>query len=394
MTFNLLLDLDDTLLDTNLDAFLPAYFKKLAGHMSTWVDPELFIKTMLRSTQIMYGNTRANKTLEQVFSENFYPDIGFEQATLARAIDQFYDDIFPSLASLTSPRPEAVKFVEWAFSKGWNVAIATDPLFPRKAILHRLKWAGLDPDHYPFRLISDFHGFHYAKASVAYYPEFLGQMGWTDDPILMVGDSLERDILPAKKAGIPAFWLNANGQGTNKDIPLGQFEALKNYLESTEPASLKVNYSSPPALMAFLQATPAILHTLMVSTPHEKLIRNPGEGEWSLLELLCHFRDVDLEVNLVRIKAMLLEENVFITGQTTDQWAVERHYNLQDPCLAFNDFVSTRAKLIDILVGIQQSDWERRARHTFLGPTTFRELVEIMVDHDRLHIKQAIETVK
>jgi hypothetical protein len=91
---------------------------------------------------------------------------------------------------------------------------------------------------------------------------------------------------------------------------------------------------------------------------------------------------------------LLSEDNVFITGQTTDQWAVERHYNLQDPCLAFNDFVSTRTKLIGILADIKQSDWERRARHTFLGPTTFRELVEIMVDHDRLHINQAAEAVR
>jgi FMN phosphatase YigB (HAD superfamily) len=394
MTFSLLLDLDDTLLDTNLDTFLPVYFKKLAAHMASYVEPEKFIRAMLHNTQIMYANIRSDQTLEQVFSADFYPNIGFEQAALAKPIDQFYDDVYPTLKSLTTPRPEAVELVEWAFSKGWNVAIATDPLFPRKANLHRLRWAGLDPERYPFTLISDFQSFHFAKVSVAFYPEFLARMGWTDGPMLMVGDSLERDILPAKKAGVPAFWLSDDKLESKNDIQQGSFGELMKFLESTDLSTLKVNYGSPQALIAFLQATPAILHTLLLSTPHEKWTKNPGEGEWSLLELFCHFRDVDLEVNLARMELMLREENVFINGRTTDQWALERHYSLQDPCMAFNNFVSTRTKLIDILSGIQPSDWDRRARHTFLGPTALRELVEIMVDHDRLHLKQAYEAVR
>ena len=180
MTFSLLLDLDDTLLDTNIDAFLSAYFKKLAAHMAQRVPPEQFINALLRSTQIMYGSKRIDFTLEQVFSENFYPALGLPQAELAAAIDKFYDDVFPLLEPLTKPRPAAVALVEWAFAQGWNVAIATDPLFPRKAILHRLRWAGLAPEKYPFTLISDFQTFHFAKASLAYYPEFLARMGWTD----------------------------------------------------------------------------------------------------------------------------------------------------------------------------------------------------------------------
>jgi len=35
MTLTLLLDLDDTLLNTNLEAFVPAYFKALSKHMAS-----------------------------------------------------------------------------------------------------------------------------------------------------------------------------------------------------------------------------------------------------------------------------------------------------------------------------------------------------------------------
>jgi phosphoglycolate phosphatase-like HAD superfamily hydrolase len=127
MTFNLLLDLDDTLLDSNIDALIPVYFQKLAAHMANAVPPEKFIRELARGTQVMYASTRMDRTLEQVFSENFYPALDLPQADLAAAIDKFYDDVFPTLEPLTKSRPEAIALVEWAFSQGWNVAVATDP---------------------------------------------------------------------------------------------------------------------------------------------------------------------------------------------------------------------------------------------------------------------------
>ena len=130
MTLNLLLDLDDTLIDTNLDSFLPAYFKKLAGFMANRVPPQQFVQALMRSTQIMYDSKRADRSLEQVFSDHFYPALGFEQNELADALNQFYDEVFPTLSPLTAQRPEAIELVDWAFSKGWKVSIATDPLFP------------------------------------------------------------------------------------------------------------------------------------------------------------------------------------------------------------------------------------------------------------------------
>jgi FMN phosphatase YigB (HAD superfamily) len=394
MTFNLLLDLDDTLLDSNIDALIPVYFQKLARHMAHVVPPEKFIRELARGTQIMYASLRMDRTLEQVFGENFYPGLDLPQAELAAAIDQFYDDVFPTLEPLTKPRPEAIALVEWAFSQGWNVAIATDPLFPRKAILHRLRWAGLAPEKYPFILIPDFQTFHFAKASVAYFPEFLARMGWTDGPLLMVGDSLERDIIPAREAGIPSFWLSSDGQVPPKGIPHGTLADLRRYLESTDLSILKADYSSPAALLAFLQATPAVLHTLSLSLTPEQWTKRPQPGEWAFLEVLCHLRDVDAEVNLARVDTVLRDDNAFIPGQMTDQWAEERQYLCQDGQVALRDFLAARARLVDRLKSISSVDWERSARHTIFGPTQLRELVSFMVDHDRLHIQQAMAAVK
>jgi len=394
MTLTLLLDLDDTLLSTNIEVFIPAYFKKLTEYMSKIVPPEVFVKTLMRSTQIMYGNKRTDLTLEQVFDINFYPALGFRKADLASELEKFYDDVFPTLSSLTSPRQEAIDLVEWSFSKGWKIAIATDPLFPRKAILHRLRWAGLDPEKHPFTLISDFHNFHFAKSSVAFYPEFLAHMNWLVEPVLMVGDSLERDILPSIEAGLPVFWLKNSEPDVSVQSPQGWYAQLRNYLETADLSSLKVNYRSPMALIAFLRSTPAVFHSLLLLLSREQAAERPDVNEWSFLEILCHLRDVDSDVNLLRVAAILREENTFVAGQSTDQWANERNYSSQDLMKSFSDFVSVREKLVSLLENLESGNWDRSARHTFLGPTSLRELVEIMVDHDRLHIRQAMDAIK
>jgi len=390
MTFNLLFDLDDTLLDTNLDAFLLAYFKKLAGSMTSFVPPEKFISELLRSTQIMYASKSANATLEEVFNRNFYPALGVPRDEMSAALDHFYDEVFPTLESLTRPRPQAIELVEWAFSQGWNVSIATDPLFPRKAILHRLRWAGLAPEKFPFSLISDFHSFHFAKASVSYFPEFLAGIGWVDEPVLMVGDSMERDVIPSQKAGLPVYLLNSGKQEEQGNVLHGNFSDLRSLLEMSDHSNFKVSYGSPSALLAFLLATPAVFHGMARSSSTESWSVRPQPGEWSRLEILCHLRDVDAEVNAVRLDAILQEENTYITGQSTDQWVDERGYIREDPAGALRKFVEIREKMVKRLASLEPADWERRARHTILGPTTLRELVEIIVDHDRLHIQQAM----
>ena len=127
----------------------------------------------------------------------------------------------------------------------------------------------------------------------------------------------------------------------------------------------------------------------MLTNPSAKWLNRPAEDEWSLAEILCHLRDVDAEVNLPRVEAILREENAFINGQSTDHWATERQYAQQDPDSAFTSFVANRTRLIELLAGVSSADWQRRARHSYLGPTTLRELVEFMLDHDRLHIRQA-----
>src|SRR5215217_8352249 len=133
MSLTLLLDLDDTLLDTNLDVFAPMYFQALSQYLAKHVPPSTIAHALIAGYNIMTTSEDPTRTLEEVFDEDFYGRLGFSKQDLAHIFQVFYEDVFPTLAEHTRQRPDAVPFINWAVDCGFRIAIATDPLFPRPA---------------------------------------------------------------------------------------------------------------------------------------------------------------------------------------------------------------------------------------------------------------------
>lgn len=392
MSLTLLLDLDSTLLDSNIDVLIPAYFEKLAGFLAPWVEPNLLIKELLAGSRLMLKNQRPDLMLDQVFAEYFFPAIGVEREQIQPELERFYDEVFPTLKSFTAPRAEAVEIVDYAFAQNWRVVIATNPLFPRKAIEHRLRWANLPPENYPFRLITSMENSHFTKAVPAYYTEILGSLGWESEPVLMVGDDLQMDVESAARAGLPIYWIRPEGSTLPelRDAPQGTLADFKGWIQAVELDTLQPGLKNPEAITSTLQSAPAVLDTLLRRLHLDEWTIRPQADEWTITEILCHLRDLDLEVNLPRIENFLTTENPFITGQNTDPWAKERNYIAQDGPTAFRDFVRARMELVEKLKNLSPEGWQQRGRHTIFGPTQLQELMGFVAEHDRTHIQQAI----
>ena len=208
MTLTLLLDLDDTLLSNDIDQFQKVYLQRLAEFLRQFVAPDAMLHQMSKAVHAMLSKDTALGTLQDTFDANFYTPLGLEKEALSDRIAGFYATQFPGLRSLTQPRPAAIRLVEQAFQRGYRVVIATNPLFPRTAILQRLDWAGLRPDAYPFALISSYETFHFCKPNPAYYCEILAQLGWPEDRFVMIGNNLSDDILPTARLQFSTFYLN------------------------------------------------------------------------------------------------------------------------------------------------------------------------------------------
>jgi FMN phosphatase YigB (HAD superfamily) len=397
LTLTLLLDLDDTLLANDMAVFLPAYLQSLGNHLKPFVAPDTLIPALLTATQQMLHNNLPDRTQKQVFDATFYPIIDLTIETLEEPLSNFYSEEFPKLRELTTSEPEAVRFVEQSMERGYDLAIATNPLFPLTANLQRLEWAGLPANKYPFRLIPSNESFHFAKPKLAFFTELLGRLGWPEGQHLMVGDNLDHDIIPAQKIGLPTFHLS--NQPTVDDHIYrsthgsGSLADLLPWLDSIPEDDLNDRFDHPEGIMAIIRSTPAIISSFTSSLPTDAWFDEPRADEWSLTEIICHLRDVDGEVNLPRLKKVLEDTNPFLPGIDTDQWADERLYYCQDGKSALDDFTRFRIELINILERLPRQDLERSARHAIFGPTQLIELVGIIARHDRLHVQQAYKTL-
>jgi HAD superfamily hydrolase (TIGR01549 family) len=216
----ILLDLDDTLLGNSMEAFMPAYFRALTRYVAHLIPPEQLISELIRGTQAMSANDGNGLTNEETFATVFYPAVGYERAALEPTFRQFYAEEFPNLQALTQTRPEARPLVEFAFERGLQVAIATNPLFPRDPIEQRLEWADVPVTEFDYALVTCYENMHATKAHPAYYREILAQLGRQPDECLMIGDHWDWDITQAASVGIPVYWI-AEPDASPPSLPPG-----------------------------------------------------------------------------------------------------------------------------------------------------------------------------
>ena len=393
MSLTLLFDLDDTLLDTNIDVFVSVYFKALAKHLFGRVSADLMVRALMRGTELMYGNEDPSRTLQDVFEAEFYPALGIPKLELTDAIEDFYDNTFPTLGTMTRQRPEAAPLIEWALAQGFRVAIATDPLFPQKATWHRIRWAGIDPEK--LELISTFEHFHFTKTHPAYYAEVLGRLGWPDGPVLMVGNDVDRDLLPAHRLGLKTYFIGGeSASGPGFEAGSGSLADLRLWLESVNLSSLEPSFKSREATLAIMASTPAVLDSLTSSLNETQWHHEPAQDVWAMNEIVCHLRDTEREIHQLQLNLMLEREDAFIPRPDTSVWANERDYLKENGSSALREFLSARVENVNNLKGQREEIWSRRARHAIFGPTNFLEVTGFLVDHDRMHIQQAWNTLK
>ena len=119
--------------------------------------------------------------------------------------------------------------------------------------------------------------------------------------------------------------------------------------------------------------------------------QRPKTEAWNLTEVMCHLRDVEREVHQPRFRAVLTQENAFLPGVSSNDWAVPRQYAQQDGTQALQDFLIARQETQAMLQALSQAQWTRKGNHAFLGPTSMHELLWLVVKHDQQHRRQLRE---
>jgi FMN phosphatase YigB (HAD superfamily) len=218
----ILFDLDKTLLEINLDEFIPQYLKLLAESVTHLnISPKKFISKILMASKAIERNN-GHITNEEVYVNNFFPIEGYSREDIEPFFNEFYKNRFQKLKYCTQRKPEAREVVQAAFDKGYDLVIATMPVLPRTAIEQRLEWAGVAD--FPYRLITTIENSCATKSLIhlIYYEQILNRLGYSAKNCLMVGDE-DHDII-AGRLGMKTFLITDNNKILGPDIPEPTFK--------------------------------------------------------------------------------------------------------------------------------------------------------------------------
>ena len=224
-----LFDLDGTLLPMDEEYFKKIYFgevyKKIA-YLGYTLDE--LLKVIWYGTKAMIQND-GSQTNEELFWKKFievHPDRLEENKE--NFVD-FYSNIFPTLGHTCGYQPLAKDFIKALKDKGYEVIIASNPIFPLVATKARIRWAGLNPDD--FKYITAYENSRFSKPNLKYYEEVLEKTGYKPDEVIMVGNDVREDMI-VNKLGIDSYLitdclLNLDNEDINK-YKHGNFEEIMN----------------------------------------------------------------------------------------------------------------------------------------------------------------------
>ena len=147
--------------------------------------------------------------------------------------DTFYETEFDNLKSFCEYNEQANQTVQVLKEKGYNLVLASNPVFPMTAQKKRMLWAGINPDD--FALITSYGNSCYCKPNPLYFKEITEKLGVNPSDCLVVGNDTTEDAA-ATNAGMNFFLLtNCLLNKERKDIskfPRGSFMQLLNYIEN------------------------------------------------------------------------------------------------------------------------------------------------------------------
>ena len=216
MITTILFDLDGTLLPLNDNEFLKLYFGLMAKYFNhLGYDGTSITKAVLEGTEAMYQNNGL-VTNEIAFWKRFKKVFSDYQPELDQAFEQFYEKEFDKVKASTTLHPLSNKIIQVLKSKGYTLALATNPLFPPIATKKRIEWAGMNPSDFAF--VTTYDNSSWTKPNKEYHQFVINQIHKTPDECMMIGNDASEDMA-AEKLGISVYLLTHNLINTkNKDI--------------------------------------------------------------------------------------------------------------------------------------------------------------------------------
>jgi len=125
----------------------------------------------------------------------------------------------------------------------------------------------------------------------------------------------------------------------------------------------------------------------LAKVPPEALQWRPGEGKWSVHEVVVHCADSETNASL-RIRYLVAEKEPLIVGYDQDAWARLFDYHAQPIEDSLAAAATARTRTVPLLRRMSEADWTKAGRHTESGPYTAEDWLRIYAAHLEGHARQ------
>lgn len=238
MINTVLFDLDGTLLPLDMEKFTEIYFYQMGLVFHDLIDPKLLVKNIWIATETMVQSLD-QQTNEVNFMKKFGELVGEDVLPIyQQRFMEFYDEGFLKVKNSIFDVPAIKESVAILKQKGYEMVIATNPLFPEKAIHHRIRWAGFQPED--FKYITSYERNHFCKPQLQFYHELLKETGKVPEQCLMVGNDVQEDMI-ISQLGVETYLITNHLIHRNKE-PIqsshqGTYQDFFNFIQALPAVS-------------------------------------------------------------------------------------------------------------------------------------------------------------
>jgi uncharacterized damage-inducible protein DinB len=136
-----------------------------------------------------------------------------------------------------------------------------------------------------------------------------------------------------------------------------------------------------------LRLLPERLRQEVAGLSDAQLRFRPGDGQWSLKEVIGHLRDF-AEIDHDRLVRMITQERPVLPGYDQEELAREHNHQEADLQAVLDELASIRQRTVHVLTELVDANWARTGRHVERGTFSIRQHVDHLVEHEALHLEQ------
>jgi hypothetical protein len=150
----------------------------------------------------------------------------------------------------------------------------------------------------------------------------------------------------------------------------------------------------PQALIDRLRAGTVLFPALASGLDGAAVRWRPGQGKWSVLEVICHLADEERLDFRMRLDLVLHRPGADWPAIDPEAWVVEHSYQSREFRDAVDDFLAERHRSLGWFEGLKAPDWNASYDHPRLGRMYAGDLLAAWATHDLLHARQIISLLR